>query len=58
MSAPTPTASISWSSAPGQLVGHGITELHIVGGMTKEYDLPYYEELFCRAEGGVSRTLR
>ncbi|MGI9538964.1 MAG: radical SAM protein [Miltoncostaeaceae bacterium] len=24
----------------------GITELHIVGGMTKEYDLPYYEELF------------
>ncbi|HWH15792.1 MAG TPA: CofH family radical SAM protein [Miltoncostaeaceae bacterium] len=30
----------------GQLVGHGITELHIVGGMTKEYDLPYYEELF------------
>ena len=30
----------------GQLVGHGITELHIVGGMTREYDLPYYEELF------------
>lgn len=30
----------------GQLVGNGITELHIVGGMTKEYDLPYYEELF------------
>ncbi len=30
----------------GQLVSHGITELHIVGGMTKEYDLPYYEELF------------
>jgi aminodeoxyfutalosine synthase len=30
----------------GQLVVHGITELHIVGGMTKEYDLPYYEELF------------
>jgi len=30
----------------GQLVGHGITELHIVGGMTKEYGLEYYEELF------------
>jgi aminodeoxyfutalosine synthase len=29
-----------------QLAGLGITELHIVGGMTKEYDLPYYEELF------------
>ncbi len=24
----------------------GITELHIVGGMTKEYNLEYYEELF------------
>ncbi|MCB0882059.1 MAG: CofH family radical SAM protein [Thermoleophilia bacterium] len=30
----------------GQLTSQGITELHIVGGMTKEYDLPYYEELF------------
>ena len=30
----------------GQLLSHGITELHIVGGMTKEYDLPYYESLF------------
>jgi aminodeoxyfutalosine synthase len=30
----------------GQLTSEGITELHIVGGMTKEYDLPYYEELF------------
>jgi aminodeoxyfutalosine synthase len=29
-----------------ELADHGITELHIVGGMTKEYDLPYYEELF------------
>lgn len=29
-----------------QLAGLGITELHIVGGMTKEYDLEYYEELF------------
>ncbi len=29
-----------------QLSELGITELHIVGGMTKEYDLPYYEELF------------
>lgn len=29
-----------------QLAGQGITELHIVGGMTKEYDLAYYEELF------------
>ena len=29
-----------------QLAELGITELHIVGGMTKEYDLPYYEELF------------
>jgi aminodeoxyfutalosine synthase len=30
----------------GQLVSEGITELHIVGGMTKEYDLEYYESLF------------
>ncbi len=30
----------------GQLVSEGITELHIVGGMTKEYDLEYYENLF------------
>jgi len=39
----------------GQLVDHGITELHIVGGMTKEYDLPYYEELFAelKAHGWV-----
>jgi aminodeoxyfutalosine synthase len=29
-----------------QLASLGITELHIVGGMTKEYDLAYYEELF------------
>src|SRR5262245_2663282 len=29
-----------------QLADHGITELHIVGGMTKEYTLAYYEELF------------
>jgi aminodeoxyfutalosine synthase len=29
-----------------QLSELGITELHIVGGMTKEYDLEYYEELF------------
>ena len=29
-----------------ELSGLGITELHIVGGMTKEYDLEYYEELF------------
>lgn len=29
-----------------QLAELGITELHIVGGMTKEYDLAYYEELF------------
>ena len=29
-----------------QLADMGITELHIVGGMTKEYDLEYYEELF------------
>jgi aminodeoxyfutalosine synthase len=29
-----------------QLADQGITELHIVGGMTKEYDLEYYEELF------------
>ncbi len=29
-----------------QLSDLGITELHIVGGMTKEYDLEYYEELF------------
>mgnify|MGYP001478867540 CR=1 FL=1 len=29
-----------------QLAEFGITELHIVGGMTKEYNLEYYEELF------------
>lgn len=29
-----------------QLADLGITELHIVGGMTKEYGLEYYEELF------------
>jgi aminodeoxyfutalosine synthase len=29
-----------------QLSDLGITELHIVGGMTKEYDLTYYEDLF------------
>lgn len=29
-----------------QLAELGITELHIVGGMTKEYNLEYYEELF------------
>jgi aminodeoxyfutalosine synthase len=29
-----------------QLADLGITELHIVGGMTKEYTLGYYEELF------------
>lgn len=29
-----------------QLSELGITELHIVGGMTKEYDLEYYEVLF------------
>lgn len=29
-----------------ELSALGITELHIVGGMTKEYDLPYYESLF------------
>ena len=29
-----------------QLAELGITELHIVGGMTREYDLPFYEELF------------
>jgi aminodeoxyfutalosine synthase len=29
-----------------QLADLGITELHIVGGMTREYTLEYYEELF------------
>src|SRR5262245_615407 len=29
-----------------QFAGLGITELHIVGGMTREYTLAYYEELF------------
>jgi aminodeoxyfutalosine synthase len=29
-----------------QLAGLGITELHIVGGMTREYTLEYYERLF------------
>jgi aminodeoxyfutalosine synthase len=29
-----------------QFTDLGITELHIVGGMTREYNLEYYEELF------------
>lgn len=29
-----------------QVADLGITELHIVGGMTREYNLEYYEELF------------
>lgn len=31
----------------------GITELHIVGGMTKEYDLEYYEELFSELKAAL-----
>jgi aminodeoxyfutalosine synthase len=37
----------------GQLAGLGITELHIVGGMTKEYDLEYYEELFTELKAAL-----
>ena len=36
-----------------QLSELGITELHIVGGMTKEYDLPYYEELFTELKAAL-----
>jgi aminodeoxyfutalosine synthase len=36
-----------------ELADLGITELHIVGGMTKEYTLDYYEDLF----SGLKRTL-
>ena len=36
-----------------QLSELGITELHIVGGMTKEYDLPYYEELFSELKASL-----
>jgi aminodeoxyfutalosine synthase len=36
-----------------QLSELGITELHIVGGMTKEYDLPYYEELFSELKAAL-----
>jgi aminodeoxyfutalosine synthase len=37
----------------GQLAELGITELHIVGGMTKEYDLEYYEELFTELKAAL-----
>ncbi len=36
-----------------QLAGLGITELHIVGGMTREYDLPFYEELFSELKSAL-----
>src|SRR5690606_29338362 len=36
-----------------QLADLGITELHIVGGMTKEYGLEYYEELFSELKAGL-----
>jgi len=36
-----------------QLSELGITELHIVGGMTKEYDLPYYEALFSELKAAL-----
>ena len=36
-----------------QLSELGITELHIVGGMTKEYDLEYYEELFTELKASL-----
>jgi aminodeoxyfutalosine synthase len=36
-----------------QLADLGITELHIVGGMTKEYTLEYYEELFSELKATV-----
>ncbi len=41
-----------------QLSELGITELHIVGGMTKEYDLAYYEELFTELKADAARTSR
>lgn len=40
----------------GQLAAQGITELHIVGGMTKEYDLPYYEELFAELKAAYPQV--
>ncbi len=36
-----------------QLAALGITELHIVGGMTKEYTLEYYEELFSELKAAL-----
>jgi aminodeoxyfutalosine synthase len=39
-----------------QLSELGITELHIVGGMTKEYDLPYYEELFSELKATLAHV--
>jgi aminodeoxyfutalosine synthase len=36
-----------------QLADLGITELHIVGGMTKEYTLEYYEELFAELKAAL-----
>jgi aminodeoxyfutalosine synthase len=39
-----------------QLADLGITELHIVGGMTKEYGLEYYEELFAELKAGLPQV--
>ena len=39
-----------------QLAALGITELHIVGGMTKEYTLEYYEELFRELKATVPQV--
>jgi aminodeoxyfutalosine synthase len=36
-----------------QLSELGITELHIVGGMTREYTLAYYEELFAELKASL-----
>jgi aminodeoxyfutalosine synthase len=39
-----------------QLADIGITELHIVGGMTREYTLEYYEELFSELKATVPQV--
>jgi len=39
-----------------ELADLGITELHIVGGMTREYTLEYYEELFSELKRTVPQV--
>jgi aminodeoxyfutalosine synthase len=36
-----------------EIADQGITELHIVGGMTKEYTLEYYEDLFAQLKSAL-----